>query len=552
MSRLDYLVALLQVGIQEGAKPMQTFSGIDDVLAEMASRAKSKTTRSISKDHQLEAVCRFWDSREVSSFRDALLLSWGLCLPHHPMGPCLLEDHPRFQQVLDSVDRYSVQPSAYRRCYQGLVRSYFTYDALSDSVPLTGRNNWKLLRDYLRDRNNMIRGAQINPEWIETAIGNRQLFGDNPCEPYVEALLRGDVGGIDHLCEQLGIGKASWFLRELVLAQVRGATQLGHEQFKELMPRLLELLAKNVVLRDRGIALILDRYVNVPGAHLHQRLREASVQWWGNPWLPSSETHWGAVVPNARTMVADWLKLEFIETFFTKLAEDGLGDRRRMEFWKRYVKAIHPIEFALGSTARSSRERDFVMLRDKMKGLTCDLDASGANNAFIMGMGDLVVVEFSGMGNALYGYDASKSLPFDSTKTLHLAINDPNSLKHKPPRRVLWLQHQDGIHGWEKWEQMFEATLRQEFGIKPEAELVSGTRPIIHASRSNSASHSGNAQLYSRKALDSFVNAHGFRIEDKTLQGGCLWVRAGVDDAHISGALTQWGFHYKAGKGWWK
>lgn len=552
MSRLDYLVALLQVGIQEGAKPMQTFSGIDDVLAEMASRAKSKTTRSISEDHQLEAVRRFWDSQEEPSFRDTYLLSWGLCLPHHPMGLCVLDDRPRLQRVLDRADNWNCRPPAYRRFYQGLVRSYFTYDALSDSVPPAGRNNWKLLRDYLQDRNSLIHDTRINPEWVETAIGNRQLFGDSPCEPYVEALLRGDVGAIDHLCVQLGIGKASWFVRDLVLAQVRGATLLSHGQFKELIPRLLELLAKNVVLRDRGLAMILDRYVSVPGAHLHQGLREASVQWWGNPWLPSNETRWGAVVPAARTMVADWLKLEFIETFFTKLAEDGLGDRRRMEFWKRYVKAIQHIEFALGSSARSSRERDFVVLRDKMKGLICNLDASGANNAFIMRMGDLVVVEFSGMGNALYGYDASKSLPFDSEKTLRLAIDATNSLKHKSPRRVLWLQHQDGIRGWAKWEQMFEATLKQEFGIKPEAELVSDIPPIAHASRSNSDSHSGDVQRYSRTALDSFVNAHGFQIEDKSFQGGCLWVRAGVDNTHISEVLTHWGFRYRAGKGWWK
>lgn len=552
MSRLDHLAALLQVGTQKGAKPMQAFSGIDDVLVEMASRAKSKTTRSISEDHQLEAVCRFWDSRKVPSFRDALLLSWGLCLPHHPNGPCVLEHNLMFHQFLDGLDSCNFKLPAYRRCYQGLVKSYFTYDALSDSIPSAGRKNWILLRDYLHDRNNLIRDAQINPEWVETAIGNRQLFGESPCEPYVEALLRGDAGAIDHLCEQLGIGKASWFLRELVLAQVLGATLLGDEQFKELVPRLLELSANNVVLRDRCLTLILDRYVDVPEKPLHQRLREASVQWWGNPWLPSSETRWGAVDPEARTMVAVWLKLKLIETFFTKLAEDGIGDRRRMEFWKRYVKAIQRIEFALGSSARSSRERDFVMLRENMKGLVCDLDASGANNAFIMRMGDLVVVEFSGMGNALYGYDASKPMPFDSTKTLGLTIDSPNSLKHKSPRGVLWLQHQDGIRGWAKWEQMFEATLKQEFGIKPEAELVSDTPPIAHASRSNSTAHSRETQLYSRSALDSFVKENGFHIEDKTLQGGCLWVRADVDDTHISGVLTHWGFRYKADKGWWK
>lgn len=552
MNALDNLAALLRIGTEEGARVMPSYSGIDDLVARMASRAKSKNIGNLSEDHLLEAVRRFWDRQEVPAFRDAYLLSWGLCLPHRPTGPCLLEDGQRLQRVLDGVDGWTFRPPAYRRCYQGLVKSYFTYDALSESVTPAIRSNWNLLRDYLRDRNHLIRDAKTNPQWVDTAIGNRQLFGNNPCEPYVETLLRGDSGSIDHLCEQLGIGKASWFMRELVLAQVHGATRLGHEQFKALMPRLLELLAGNVVLRDRGLVLILDRYVGIPGLDQHQILKEASVNWWGNPWLPSNETRWGAVIPEVRTMIADWLKLEFIETFFTKLAEDGLGDRRRMEFWKRYVKAINHIEFALGSAARSSRERDFVVLRDRMKGLIRDLDASGANNAFIMRMGNFVAVEFSGIGNALYGYDASKSLPFDTTKSLQLGVDAPNSLKHKPPHRVLWMSHQDGIHGWEKWEQLFEATMKQEFDITPGAATVPGARPIESGSRPSSTPYNADAQLYSRIALDKFVSARGFHLEDKTLQGGCLWVRAGSDDRQVSGVLTHWGFRYKAGKGWWK
>ena len=175
-------------------------------------------------------------------------------------------------------------------------------------------------------------------------------------------------------------------------------------------------------------------------------------------------------------MVSDWLKLEFIETFFTKLAEDGLGDRRRMEFWKRYVKAIDNIEFALGSTARNARDRDFVALRKKMEGLICHLDAAGSNNAFIMRMGDLVAVEFSGMGNALYGYDARRTVPFDTAEPLRLPQYDHNSLKQKN-RSILWLSHQDGINGWAKWEQMFDAKLREEFGIKPQTVATRVARP---------------------------------------------------------------------------
>jgi hypothetical protein len=544
---------------------MAVSSDIDVVLTRMMERSKGQAGKVLSEDHQLEAVRRFWQSQEVASFRDAYLLSWGLCLPHKPSGPCILEDRPRFQAVLDGVESWSTRPSAFRRCYQGLVKSYFSYDALGDTAPPAARNNWKVLREYLREKNGHIRDKNVNPNWVSTAIGNQQLFGERPCEPYVDALLKGDVGAIDHLCEELGIAKASWFLRELVLAQIHGSTQLSHAQFQALIPRLLELLSKNDVLRDRGLILLLDRYVKVPGAHLHPGLRDASVLWWGNPWLPSNETCWGGVVPDARAMVTDWLKLEFIETFFTKLAEDGMGDRRRMEFWKRYVKAIDHIEFALGSTARNARDRDFVALRKKMNGLICNLEASGTNNAFIMTMGNLVAVEFSGLGNALYGYDLHKSLPFDTSEPLRLPQYDRNSLKQKSSS-ILWLSHQDGINGWDKWEKMFEATLRKEFRIEPGVALPRTARavaPTPVAPLVTSPAPAGNqhdargpavelSQLYTRSALNKYANSQGLQVDDKTLQGGSLWVRTGDSNEHITKMLTRWGFQHKPGKGWWK
>lgn len=552
MSALDQLATLLRGGTQVGATPMTPYTGMDEVLEKMALRAKANTRQAAPKERQMKAVQRFWDNPQVSSFVDGYLLSWGLCLPHRPQGPCIIEDRPRLQRVLDGVDGLNLRPMAFRRCYQGMVKSYFTYDGFSDAAPSIVRSNWRLLRDYLSDRNDLIREPQINPEWVDTAIGNRQLFGEEPCAPYIDALLQGDARTIEHLCEQLGINKASWFLRELVLAQVRGATQMGHERFKALIPPLLALLGRNLVLRDTGLILILDRYAQIPGQHLHQALRDASVNWWGNPWLKSNETRWGAVDPQARTMVADWLKLEFIETFFTKLAEDGLGDSRRMDFWKRYVKSMDHIEFALGATARSSRDPDFVMLRDKMKGLICHLDAAGTNNAFIMRLGKLVAVEFSGMGNALYcyKYEPDGTLPFDTSFALQLAIDTHNSLKQKR-RCVLWMGHKDGIHGWEKWEHMFDATLNKHYGLKPSATSApysSASAPMVPYSTTPNIWN--EAQPYSRSALENFAREQGLMLEDKTAQGGNLWVR--TDNPHVAEVLTRWEFQYKPGKGWWK
>jgi len=570
MSALDHLAMMLRPALQEGARPMPVSRDMDVLLAQMTAQARSSGAGVISEDRQLEAVRRYWESQQINTFGDARLLSYGLCVPHRPDGPCVLEDRPRLRGVLDAVDTWTTRPSLYRRCYQGLVRSYFTYDALGDAVQPAVKNNWKLLREYLHDRNDAINDKAANPEWVATASGNRPLFSAEPCAPYVDSLLRGDVAAIEHLCEQLGIAQTSWFMRELVLAQIRGATELGNAQFQALVPRLLnlltDLLANNAGLRDQGLVMVLDRYHQVQGHSLHQELRDASVRWWGNPWLPSNATRWGGVIPKAREMVADWLKLEFIHHNNTKLAEDGLSDKRRMLFWKRYVKAIDHIEFALGTKTRNSREKDFLVLRKKMTGLIRDLESS-TTNAFIMTMGNLVAVEFSGVGNAFYGYDASKSLPFDTSELLYLPVNAKNSLKNKE-ESVIKIGHQDAVHNWDKWEQMFEATLDKEFGIKAgvaaskvtkAAPRASALPPVPTPAAASPASSDkawravADATVpYSRSALNKLTFRLGLEVDDKTSKGGLLWVRADESDADTTNTLARWGFQYKADKGWWK
>jgi hypothetical protein len=549
MSPLDELASLLAPGTEQGAKPLAVDQSIDRVLAEMLVRAKSAGSGKVPEDLQIAAVRRFWESQSVQSFRDAYQLSWALCVPHKLNGTCILEDRSRFQTVLKSVSSWETRPAAFRRCYQGLVKSYFTFD--SSNAALVGRQNWAQLRDFLHGHSKSIKDSSTNPDWVTTAVGNRQLFAENPCEPYVAALLRGDNSAIEHLCNQLGIAHTSWFLRELILAQVHGATKLGNAQFVGLMQRLLDMLKGNEVLRDRGMVMVLDRYAKVPGQHLNQGLRDSAVLWWGNPWLPSNETRWGGVTEPARTMVADWLKLEFIETFFTKLAEDGMGDPRRMDFWKRYVKSIDNIQFALGSFARTSRERDFVLLRKKMTGLICELDASGANNAFVMTMGNLIVVEFSGMGNALYGYDAQRHIPFDISKPLKLRVDAPNSLKHS--QHIIKLSHQDGIHGWEAWEPMFQATLKKEFGITP--GTASAPTKRVAAPPPEPIRQAEYSAQFSHASLNRLARENGLQVEDKTPQGGSLWVRthgSDVTTSVVTQQLTRWGFKLRPGKGWWK
>ena len=502
---------------------------------------------------QQRAVDQFWESQQFYDIREARLVSFGLGVPNTQSRICVMEDRQRFMSVLDSkhgVDQWLDSPKWYRRCYQGLVRSYFTYDGISGETSSTGRKNWSDLRDYLHDRARNIVSHGVEPDWVRAAIGNRPLFTKEPCAPYAESVLSGDVSLIESLRHDLGIAPESWFLRELVMAQVRKAVAYLDDDFIALLPRVLDALGENRVLRDRGFIEVVNRYASVKQRPIHPKLRDVSVEWWGNPWLPSNETCWGGVTPDARQMISEWLKRDFIEAFFSKLSQDGVGDTRRAMFWLRYVKSMTEVHFGLGTEILRSRDPDYIALRKKMHGLIANLSGS-TNNAFIMTFPKVVVVEFGDAG-ALYGYANDGALPFDWRKPLALRVDGKNSLKNR--RNDLWLMHADRIHGWQRWEQMFEATLEAHFGVRPD-DAASRT-PTAPASTIPAAAQTRDerapAAWFSDENLRIYAARRSLKIEDLRQRNGNLWVRCDDNNPFVSKTLEDWGFKYRPGSGWWR
>ncbi len=180
-----------------------------------------------------------------------------------------------------------------------------------------------------------------------------------------------------------------------------------------------------------------------------------------------------------------------------------------------------------------------------------------------MTIGNLVAVEFSGMGNAFYGYDAKSPLPFDPKLPLMLAVDAENSLKNTRTK-ILTMRHQDRIHGWENWEAMFAETFRKNFGIEPDlAARKSVLQPEAAAPQSTVPPDkiTANQALvlaqmkgapYSRALLAEFANKLGFQTFDKTGVGGNLWVYTSTSNAAVNQVLMNWGFQHRKGSGWWK
>jgi len=545
---------------------------IDVLIARLEKQLSEGSRTEIPGDLQTQALRCFWQDLQFTSLKEARLVSFGLCVPTHSSGSCIMDDRSRFRAVIDpntGVDQWLNDARRYRRCYQGLVRSYFEYDAKSKSASKSGRENWGDLRDYLKDRARYTIHDSLNPDWVKTIHRNSQLFSTDPCTPYAEALLNRNTETVNQICEQLGIASASWFQRDLILAQIRQATLKSDYDFSELVPRLIQILSGNPVLRDAGLVLVLDRYARMAEPTLNQVLQNAAVSWWGNPWLPSNEMRWGGVKATTREMVADWLKKEFIEAFFTKLAEDGVGDRRRMNFWIRYSKLMSNVQVALGQNALLSRDKDFLALREKMKGLVTELSTSdGSNNAFVMTFGELVAVEFSGKGNALYGYSSSRKLPFDLSQPVVTTMNARNSLKQD--KRILKMSHTDNVKGHDKWESYFEETFKHEFGLIPKSvdhkkalkkyQLTSEPQTAMRLNVNMDKVHipATNVQTkvfsepFSESLFNSFAELNHLQVEDLRPKNGNLWVYVIQHNTQVFQVLNNWGFMYKVGKGWWK
>jgi len=603
---LNRLAGLLGTANQAAPPLFVADSGIQTHIEALQQRVSGGTAAHEPEDNVRQAVRRFWLDSRLENIKDGRLVCFGLVLRPTDGGRCILEDKNRFLAVLDAstgVDQWLDQPRWYRRCYQGLVRSYFTYDPYKIETSAQARDNWGHLRDYLKDRIKSISDSGANPDWVQAAIENENLFSEDPCGRYAPEVLAGETEHLDRMRSLLGILDASWFLRELLLSQVKKATDLSQSDFDSRLATLLQALDPHELVRGKGLRLLLNKYVSRASPVEHPSLRDYAVAWWGNPWLPSNETTWGGVDPAARQMVSDWLKGELIDAFFTKLAADGRADRQRVNFWMRYVKLIDHVQFALGSIARNSRDADMLVLRQKMSGLISELDGQGGSvNAFVMVMGDVVAVEFGSDGNALYVYRRG-NLPFDTAEPLRLPVNATNSLKNSSA--VLTLSHQDNIRGYSRWEDRFDAALKSNFNLalRPNRahagaigpEGLSAQPPTVlsppslqprvsdlgaAASRAAQAENERNAAqffqslypaglagpgtssaktewsmctmtLLTDARLKDVCGKTGIRIEDHRPEGN-LWVRADDSETVRSQALTQWGFTFKSGKGWWR
>jgi hypothetical protein len=518
--------------------PAEMTKSLAGVRARFDTANVSLNERSIGK-----ALLTFRNMNDLPTFIDLKYACFGLGQSVGRDEWCLLGDLERFPAFLKRVDKERPNPRRFRKCYQGLMHSYFSYD-IFDNPGEAARTNWQMLKGYLRERLSVALSATNSPTWLKTLSDHQNLISNSPCERYAAALLKGDSSELVTAGEGIGIAQNSWLWQEAMLAHTQAVTRKTDDsEFRALMDPLIRLLdgEDDIELSDsivaRCAAQLLIRYAKSTDRPEHVPLRDLAVNYIGNPWLKRAA--WDAYVQNedARKMVDGWLKRRLITDFFALLSEEGAANPRRLDYWLRFEPVIEDMWFVLGTNARFNQTPDFREMKRRMEGRLHYLGSgtSADNNAFIMRIGSFMVVEFGVTGNACFVFNAGDLKIDPLQKTLRIG-------QLKSDQHVARLLHSG------PWESNFDIWLLPRIGGKSFVESPSrGANKARFTTAASSQGHDAKPGEY-----EKFAKSHNLRYRDNRSVAGAFWILTDQRNPVVTNKLGQMGFKYLRDKGWWK
>lgn len=547
---------MLQTGLGHFAKGLRTPDALSDPSDIM------RVGQQVLLDHGrpepvpdtltiMTAVTNFRRSGKVDGFRGLKYVCFGMSAVDD-QGWCAIGDDRLRSRVTELVASQSEMRRRIR-CFQALLSSFWSFPLNGKQVSTESKAGWEELRKWLRAEHEKIKKSkESKPAWLAALAKHIGLLGEQPCEQFGAALLRGDSSGLREAMESLAIPSDSWVLEEAVIAQIRTGCALPDEPFSATLSSLINIgsgrggVELGESLRLRSISLLVSRYAQCRERPEHMALRDAAVDVIGNPWL--RRANWDAWVVDprgkpddqSREMVNGWLKRRLITDFFELLSVDGTGDSRRVDYWLRFEPVIEDMWFALGADAQYRRGEQFKDFRNRAKGRLLDLDGTTAdNNAFVMRVGRYLLVEFGAKGNAMYVFEwGALGQPLLETLTSGQARASVSihRLKDRDSKKGAKLIHRDSAA--QRWEQKFDADLIPRIGRRP-----SDPSPSIPEAQS---------VAFTQKEFDEFARSRELRVVDNRNKDGALWVLGVYQISHISAQLKAWGFKPRDPKGWYK
>ena len=355
------------------------------------------------------------------------------------------------------IEQFSkMDPELLKSVYFPLLYSYFAVE--QDEINKRP-NNWVQLRNILSTNRSTLFQATPRPKkWLTTLTDHPEVLSMDPSKRFIRDFLHNsDDSRVSNQLENLSIAPNSWFWDSLVNSSIKSVKTMKEDDYFKVIPRFLLLLEKNPIYTTAILTALLERYASTSKRTVvHEALKNVCLTQWGNPQYDSS-AGWRNVGSDTRKMVVQWFVRADLEAFF-KLFSDT-ADINRFDYWIKFIDKISFSQIFLGPAAVQSRHSEHKKFRELNHGRLKNLVGSTAsNNAFLLKIDNIHIVDFSDTGNACYGYS---NLPFNINKkniTVFELKSKQHSIFKSGSGRGMSLSHSGN------WEARFDEKLA-ELGV---------------------------------------------------------------------------------------
>ena len=295
--------------------------------------------------------------------------------------------------------------------YFPLLYSYF---ALENKDVKSKPAVWIQLRDILNtNRSGIYKDLKRPKKWMNTLVDYSEILSNSPTKSFVKKFLQEqDTSSLSSELESLKMAPNSWFWDDLIKSSVQSISGMNEQDYLRIIPRFLYLAEQNVLYTTDILIALLERYARTSErAKVHEVLKHLALDQWGNPQYDSS-AGWNNVNADTKRMVIQWFVRADLEAFFTLFSTTA--DTNRFDYWIKFIDQISFSQIFLGPSALQSRQPQHKKFRDLNRGRLKDLvDSTSSNNAFMLKMGNLYIIDFSDTGNACF---VTKKLPYQNNK----------------------------------------------------------------------------------------------------------------------------------------
>lgn len=515
-----------------------------------------------SKEDACTAALEFMRGRTLDERQRDLVASALSERIREQSNACAL-GHSNFPGLLDNYSCEAEKGDLWRLTWFGLLGSYFSFNPVKSTE--AERAGWATLRAFLQrtwpliDRQS---GNMAVPDWVSVLRGDPDLVSDKAAHRYALDYLRDDDSAVKKLSADLAIPESSWFWHALVLNAVRRCTEQSDERFKAGIPQLISLISARPVYRDEALELMLTRYRRCADVSVHPQLRDyvCRKDVWRNPKLRAASlaTSWNRVSDDVWQMVLQWVNKANLRDFFEVLAARRQADEGRLEFWSQYMEQISWTRLIFSSQTRTLawNNEGIRNLIAREEDSYATMSANADVDAFMMQLGDYLVVEFSKVPNAAYVYKADE-LPFEpySREYTGTTADLKHGYRHECAARLMH------THGW-------QTTARyelQKLGIHPDRpEPTAGRRatggagaqtppqapPVTGHPIQGGVGDGPRGAPFSMESLQRLVAEYPkARVVDQRRGAtGRLWVEDPMQHTKLARRLKAWGFHWADGR----